>query len=77
MWGKIEMSLDNNDSELGRNKNSATPAEHLLHLLGLGWEPNSPLIQKYVLENHLQRELTDWQRVSAANDVDKARAKSR
>jgi hypothetical protein len=54
-----------NDSELGRSKHSATPSEHLAHLLGLGWIATSPLIQKYVSENHLQRELTDWQSLHA------------
>ncbi len=49
------------DSELGRSKNSATPAEHLRHLLGLGWDPMSPLILKYVAENSLHREMTEWQ----------------
>jgi hypothetical protein len=55
-----------NESELGRSKHSATPAEHLLHLLTLGWPPTSPLILKYVGDNRLQRELTEWQAVSAA-----------
>jgi len=50
-----------NESELGRSKQSATPAEHLLHLLNIGWAPASPLIVKYVSENHLTRELNDWQ----------------
>ncbi|HEY9756629.1 MAG TPA: hypothetical protein V6C97_15785 [Oculatellaceae cyanobacterium] len=68
---------DTNDSELGRNKNSATPAEHLMHLLGLGWDPISPLIQKYVLDNHLQRELSDWQKVSAQAESQKASSKSK
>lgn len=68
---------DSNDSELGRNKNSATPAEHLMHLLGLGWDPVSPLIQKYVLDNHLQRELSDWQKVSAQAESQKASSKSK
>ncbi len=63
---------ETSDSELGRSKNSATPAEHLAHLLGLGWDPISPLIQKFVIDNHLQRELSDWQRVLAANESAKA-----
>ena len=67
---------ETNDAELGRSKNSATPSEHLLHLLGLGWDPISPLIQKYVLENHLQRELSDWQKISAANESAKESAKA-
>jgi hypothetical protein len=69
------MSEQTNDAELGRSKNSATPSEHLLHLLGLGWEPISPLIQKYVIDNHLQRELADWQKVLASNDSVRSAAK--
>jgi len=52
---------ETNDSELGRSKNSATPAEHLRHLLNLGWDPMSPLILKYVSENSLHRDVADWQ----------------
>ncbi len=71
------MSEQTSDAELGRSKNSATPSEHLLHLLGLGWDPISPLIQKYVIDNHLQKELTDWQRVLASNDSVRSAAKQR
>jgi hypothetical protein len=71
------MSEQTSDAELGRSKNSATPAEHLLHLLGLGWEPISPLIQKYVIDNHLQRELADWQKVLATNDSVRTASKQR
>jgi hypothetical protein len=49
-----------NEAELGRSKYSNTPKEHLYHLLTIGWEPNSPLIVKYVLENALQKDLNDW-----------------
>lgn len=49
-----------NESELGRSKYSNTPKEHLYHLLTIGWEPNSPLIVRYVLENALQKDLNDW-----------------
>ena len=66
---------DTNEAELGRSKHSATPAEHLAHLLGLGWVASSPLIQKYVLENHLQRELADWQSLNAEDETKKATAK--
>ena len=48
---------DNNDSELGRKKEAATPKEHLLHLLNIGWHPRSPLIVKYATENGLIRDL--------------------
>jgi hypothetical protein len=49
-----------NEGELGRSKNSATPKDHLYHLLNIGWKPNSPLIQKFVLDNMLQRDLDQW-----------------
>ena len=65
------------DSELGRSKNSATPAEHLGHLLSLGWDPISPLIQKYVIDNHLQRELSDWQKLLAINETVRTSSKQR
>lgn len=61
------MAEATNDSELGRSKQSTTPGDHLLHLLSLGWSPTSPLILKYVVDNHLQRELADWQSVNAQN----------
>ena len=59
-----------NESELGRSKYNTTPKEHLYHLLTIGWEPNSPLIVKYVSENGLTKDLNDWlalNKVSAAN----------
>lgn len=54
------MAETNNESELGRSKYANTPKEHLYHLLTIGWEPNSPLVTKFVLENALQRDLQDW-----------------
>jgi hypothetical protein len=45
------------ESELGRSKHASTPAEHLKHLLNIGWKPDSPLLQKFVFEHGLQREL--------------------
>ena len=50
-----------NEAELGRSKKSASPQDHLKHLLGLGWDPQSPLIEKYVLKNRLQAQLHEWQ----------------
>lgn len=50
-----------NEAELGRSKKSASPQDHLKHLLGLGWDPQSPLIQKYVLKNRLQAQLNEWE----------------
>ncbi len=49
-----------NEGELGRSKNSTTPKDHLYHLLNIGWKSNSPLIQKFVMENHLERDLEAW-----------------
>lgn len=54
------MAEQTNEGELGRSKHSATPKDHLYHLLNIGWKPNSPLIQKFVFENNLQRELESW-----------------
>ncbi len=51
-----------NDAELGRSKQSSSPADHLQHLLNIGWDPNSPLIQKYVRDNNLQKVLEDISR---------------
>lgn len=48
---------DGQEAELGRSKNSATPKEHLMHLLNIGWHPRSPLIVKYAVENGLTRDL--------------------
>jgi hypothetical protein len=53
-----------NEAELGRSKQSATPKDHLHHLLSLGWDPNSPLIQRYVRDKALSRELDEWVRKS-------------
>ncbi|HEY9678540.1 MAG TPA: hypothetical protein V6C76_11055 [Drouetiella sp.] len=61
------MAEKSDDSELGRSKNTVTPAEHLLHLLTIGWSPSAPLIAKYVAENGLSRELAQWQ--SVQNDT--------
>jgi hypothetical protein len=47
------------DSELGRSKQSVSPREHLKHLLKIGWEPQAPLIQKYIRENGLERVLDE------------------
>ncbi len=52
---------EGNEAELGRSKYGSTPQEHLRHLLTIGWSPKSPLILKYVAENRLQRELSQWQ----------------
>lgn len=59
------MSNDKEDSELGRSKNQVSPADHLMHLLTIGWSPSAPLIQKYVAENGLSRDLAQWQAVQA------------
>lgn len=49
-----------NEAELGRSKQSETPREHLLHLLTVGWDPEAPLIKKYVAENGLHSVLREW-----------------
>jgi hypothetical protein len=53
---------DTREDELGRSKHSATPREHLAHLLNIGWNPRSPLIQKYAIENGLTRDLEELAR---------------
>ena len=53
-----------NEAELGRSKQSVSPADHLMHLLGIGWNPNAPLIQKFIVDNRLQREFMAWQEMS-------------
>jgi hypothetical protein len=55
------MSEAINEAELGRSKKSNSPSDHLQHLLGLGWSPASPLINRYVLKNRLQVQLAEWQ----------------
>lgn len=56
------MAENTNEAELGRGKHAATPREHLFHLLNIGWKSSSPLIQRFVLENSLQRDLETWQK---------------
>lgn len=55
------MSEAINEAELGRSKKIVDPADHLRHLLGLGWSPSAPLIEKYVLKNRLNAQLIEWQ----------------
>lgn len=57
---------EGNEAELGRSKYGSTPQEHLRHLLTIGWSTKSPLILKYVAENRLQRELSEWQELENA-----------
>lgn len=54
---------DKEETELGRSKEPVTPAQHLLHLLTIGWSPTAPLIQRYVAENGLSRDLAQWQSI--------------
>ncbi len=56
------MSESVNEAELGRSKKSATPAEHLEHLLAIGWSPTSLLVRKYIIQYGLQNELAQWQK---------------
>lgn len=44
-------------AELGRKKSSNDPADHLRHLINIGWDPESKLIRQYVLKNSLQSAL--------------------
>ncbi len=60
------------ETELGRSKKAATPAEHLKHLLNIGWQPSSPLIQRYVKEHGLQKELQEQVLVTTHNDLTKS-----
>ncbi len=61
-----------NEAELGRSKYGSTPPEHLRHLLTIGWNPKSPLILKYVAENRLQREYSEWQELESERVTRKA-----
>ena len=49
-----------NEAELGRSKQSASPRDHLIHLLTIGWDPKSPLIRRYVAQHGLNQVLSDW-----------------
>jgi len=51
------MSETIDDAELGRSKQSTQPRDHLRHLLNIGWDANSPLIQRYVSNHGLRQEL--------------------
>ena len=62
-----------NEAELGRSKQSTSPQDHLYHLLTIGWSTTSPLILKYVADNNLQRQLAEWQAVSAEGQPAKKR----
>lgn len=53
------MSDVTNDAELGRSKQSVSPYDHLQHLLNIGWDPESPLIQRFVRERGLKREFEE------------------
>lgn len=41
-----------NEAEPGR-KYESTPEEHLKHLLNMGWDPQGPLIQRYLRKRGL------------------------
>ncbi len=51
------MSESIDDAELGRSKQSTSPRDHLRHLLNIGWDAGSPLIQRYVKDHGLRKEL--------------------
>jgi len=46
--------LDAESSTLNRN---ASPVDHLKHLLKIGWDVKTPLIQSFVTKYGLEREL--------------------
>ncbi len=50
------------EAELGRSKKSSSPAEHLSHLLNIGWAASSLLVQKYVAKYGLHNELSQCQK---------------
>jgi len=54
-----------NEAELGRSKKSVSPADHLKHLLGLGWDLKAPLILAYVSKNHLEEQVLEWEEAMA------------
>ncbi len=66
---------ESNEAELGRSKYGSTPQEHLRHLLTIGWSPKSPLILKYVAENRLQRDLSEWQELETESASRRTAAK--
>jgi len=51
------MSEEILDAEAGTLNKNAGPIDHLRHLLKIGWEPKSPLIQSFILKYGLEREL--------------------
>jgi hypothetical protein len=53
---------DKQEDELGRSKNASTPKDHLAHLLNIGWDPKSMLIQKFAIDNGLTRDLEQMAR---------------
>jgi hypothetical protein len=71
------MSEAPGDSELGRSKKSSTPAEHLQHLLNIGWQANSPLIQKYVVKFRLQNQLAEWEAAHPVKNGTKSEAQKK
>lgn len=55
-----QMAESIDDAELGRSKQSTSPREHLRHLLSIGWDPQSPLVQKYVRDHGLRKDLEEF-----------------
>jgi len=48
------------DAEAGTLNKQTTPAEHLRHLLKIGWEPERPLIRNFVEKYGLEDEIAAW-----------------
>ena len=45
------------DAESGTLNRQVSPLEHLRHLINIGWEEDSPLIQSFVSKHALDDEL--------------------
>jgi hypothetical protein len=45
------------DAEAGTLNKQVSPLEHLRHLINIGWEDRSPLIQNFVSKHALEDEL--------------------
>lgn len=47
------------DAESGTLNKNSNPVDHLKHLLSLGWDKTTPLIQKFVEKYSLDAELKE------------------
>ena len=51
-----EEVVDAESSTLSKN---TSPLDHLRHLIKIGWDPNTPLIIKFVEKYHLENDLEE------------------